>query len=1455
MTSSEIERSIGICCGATTVSLVDLRRNGHGPVVTAARAIRHEGSPREAIESLMAEAEVTGQDLIAVTGRRFRNLLDLPTIPEPEAFEEALRFLGRDVPRAGAGGGNGHGEVVAPSDGAGPFTAAISAGGETLIVYGLDATGRIVSVQTGNKCASGTGEFFLQQIRRMDMDLEEAVRVAQVERPYQVSGRCSVFCKSDCTHATNQGVPRGSVVAGLCRMMAGKIAELLRRVDRNRVVLVGGLAANPVLVNYLRAEVGELVVPVEHPYFEALGAALWAISNRASSPGHNGNGKVRQPSFRMHRPLDEMTGRVRFADQQRGSAGPGDVCILGIDVGSTTTKAVLLRESDSQILASEYLRTAGDPLSAARKCYRSLAKQLGDTPVTIRGLGVTGSGRKIVGLHALTPDVINEIIAHATGATHFDPDVETIFEIGGQDAKYTHLTSGVPSDYAMNEACSAGTGSFLEEAAWETLGIATEDLAGHALKARHPPDFNDQCSAFIASDIKNALQEGLSRDDVAAGIVYSVCVNYANRVKGSRPVGRRVFMQGGVCYNRAVPLAMAAVSGADITVPPEPGLMGAYGVALEVAGRLKRGEAQPADYDLHALTNREVSHKDPFRCAGGPERCDLGCSISRVVVEGKTYPFGGMCSRYERIRVGTSAIDGSEHDFVALRRRMVFGDFAPDLRALPGNAPSVGINRSLLTHTYWPLFAWFFFKLGFRPVLSEGIDNQGIEMAAAPFCYPCEIAHGTFHSLLRSRPDFLFLPHVSGVRVPGQSEPSSLCPLVQGEPFYLTRTFEREIPDETGVLTPLLDLSRSVDHQQQAFLSLADALGRSEEEVRRAFAVAAERQSALQEAFLETGREVIAAIEANPARILVVVLGRPYNAYASEANKGIPHKFASRNVTVLPQDFLELGRGNPTEHMYWSMGQQITRAAGIVAAHPQMFATYVSCFSCGPDSLLIGYVRNRMGPKPSLTLEIDSHTADAGIETRIEAFLDIVRRYQTVAGRDEDSGRGRPFRQATTRLTRDGLRIVTSEGETVSLRDPRVRVVFPSMSRYGADALAAVCRAQGVEALSLPHMTEDDLSVGKANSLCKECLPLHLTTGALLRHVETRPDREVTVYFMPTAAGPCRFGQYQVFLRNLLQRRKMPNVALLSLSTVDNYAGMGARFATLAWCATILSDLFEDIHNAILAAAEDPVVAIESLQWSWRQVLRGLRRGLIGLRGALIRVSRVLARIPGSPNLDQLPRLLLVGEIYVRKEGIARRWLPERLAHQGFVVQTAPVHQWLHYVDWLVAHSQTHRKSTARDRVASWVRRGVTRLIEKTIKALLARSGWCSAPRVDMARLMRIGATAVSPELNGEAILTIADALSEIGHSVCGVLSVGPFGCMPNRLSESLLSQSMDREHLLRVRPEPSLETLARRFSEMPFLSIESDGGPFPQTVEARLEAFVVQARRVHEAMREMRNR
>lgn len=1451
----DMMRVLGLCLGASTLSLVHLEAPCNGEIkpndihAKQARIIStelhtHEGNPKDTLIHAIGRMDIQSFDRVVVTGRRFRKLINLTEIPEPEAVEYAYQYVKPEG-------------IECP--------AIVSAGGETTMVYILDRQDRISNVITGNKCASGTGEFFLQQLRRMNVSLETAAQWAETQSPYHVSGRCSVFCKSDCTHATNKGVPRARVTAGLCKMMANKILELLKKVELQNIMLIGGTAQNRMMTAYLREEIAGLIVPREAPYFEALGAALWALDHETRPVPKSFElflSEVR--SFDILDPLDHYTDQVTFKTITWGEIHAGDDCVLGLDVGSTTTKAVLLRKADDALLASIYLRTDGDPVGAARKCYASILDQVRQhvadpSEVTVSGLGVCGSGRQIAGLHALTDGVINEIIAHATAAVYFDPGVDTIFEIGGQDAKYTYITNAVPSDYAMNEACSAGTGSFLEESAFETLGVRTEEIAEIALKGNRPPNFNDQCAAFIASDIKNAIHEGVSHEDIIAGLVYSICMNYTNRVKGNRPVGAKVFMQGGVCYNRAVPLAMAALVGKPIIVPPEPGLMGAFGVALEVKKRIDHGLLKEKTFDLQALADRAVIYKKTFICYGGKEKCDRRCEIATIEIEGKTYPFGGACNRYYNLRQNIK-VDASALDLVRQRQHLVYETYGVRTPVLSGsNRPKrVGLNRSFMVHTFFPLYSTFFTALGFETVLPDVASPEGINQKNAPFCYPAELAHGFFDSLLHlpEPVDYIFLPHFKSVPAQADNTNSQVCPFVQGETFFLQATFKPKIQElqQKGVrlLSPLIHMTRGLDQAQKPLVKTALQMGVSRKEAESAFLKAYQKQNDCVTEMKRIGRKALKELESDPDKSAVVIFARPYNGFAEEAHMGIPNKIASRGVRVLPFDFLSFDNEFAKEHMYWGMGQFILKAARFVKRHPQLFGTYITNFSCGPDSFLLGYFREIMGRKPSLTLELDSHTADAGLETRIEAFLDIVSDYRKLVSAKKIFSVPKTFVPAKAILQNGQPTVRTSENETLPMNDPRVTLLIPSMGQLSSQALAALFRGKNYRVVVHPPSDEAVLKLGRANTSCKECLPLILTTGTLLNYIYNgkRPD-EVLVYFMPTGSGPCRFGQYCMFMQDLARRLELSNVAIFSLTSENSYLGMGADFQRRGWWAVIISDTMEDIRAMLLANARDVDSAINIFQEEWREILAVIERAdFKGIEKQLERTARRLRTIPLKIDPEKVPKICLAGEIFVRRDDLSRQYLTERLAKNGFASVCSPIAEWLYYSDYLMDQGLSDYCMNRLEKLEFFAKRFGMNRYEKRIKKILSRSGLVDLHLIDIQKIIQHAETHISPNLGGEAILTVGSAMMEIASHACGVIAIGPFGCMPNRLAEAILCETMNRKEKLAVTENnQQLRQMLVDMDDLPFLAIESDGSPFPQLIDAKLETFCLRAMRLHERM------
>ncbi|MCK5740787.1 MAG: activase, partial [Chlorobi bacterium] len=791
--------AVGICMGASSVSAVKAEKTPDGRIIIREfDAISHNGDPKKVLIEKLDALNISKTPIV-VTGRKFRHLVNLTKITEPEAVEIAFSYH------------NKSGE---------DYSAIAGLGGETFLVYNLDETGKIESVISKNQCASGTGEFFLQQIKRMNLDIDDATQVSENSNPFKVSGRCSVFCKSDCTHALNKGVTQGEVTAGLAQMMSEKVEELLQKTRPGKVLVVGGVSLNTTVMNFLKDKVGDIDIPAYSTCFEALGAAIYGLENKVKTLGKDEDIFVyNESSFVFHKPLENFKDMVRFESTAKAQAADGDVCILGLDVGSTTTKAVIMRQSDDKVLGSVYLYTHGNPVTASKKCYTELLKQIPED-IKIVGIGVTGSGRQIAGLHALTNGVVNEIIAHAAAAVYYDPEVDTIFEIGGQDAKYTYIVNRVPADYAMNEACSAGTGSFIEESAYESLGIEVQDIEPIAMKGMNPPNFSDQCAAFIGSDIKTAQQENISKDNIVAGLVYSICLNYVNRVMGNRQIGKKVFMQGGVCYNKAIPTAMAALTGKEIIVPPDPGMTGAFGVALVIKEKIEAGLMPKADYKLEDLSQRDVGYKAPFICAGGKEKCDRKCEINRIVIEDKTYPFGGACNMYYNLRANKNDFNTDDFDFVKKRQYLTFDKFTPE-QTLPAEAKTVGINLSYHTHTLYPLYYHFFDKLGFKIILSDTVEPEGLEREQSSLCFPGQLSLGLFQDLLNKKPDYYFVPEILEMYTEdadhNRLDFNCTCAFLNAEPLILKQAFkDYELKDK--FIMPIFNFADGFHAQEKQFV-------------------------------------------------------------------------------------------------------------------------------------------------------------------------------------------------------------------------------------------------------------------------------------------------------------------------------------------------------------------------------------------------------------------------------------------------------------------------------------------------------------------------------------------------------------------------------------------------------------------------------------------------------------
>ena len=658
---------------------------------------------------------------------------------------------------------------------------------------------------------------------------------------------------------------------------------------------------------------------------------------------------------------------------------------LGIDIGSVSTNLVVI-DAAGNLLKEIYLPTQGRPIEVVDRGLKEIEVELGPQ-LDIRGVGTTGSGRELIGELVGADTVNDEITAHKTGAMHvcqqmgMEP-VDTIFEIGGQDSKFIRIEKGVVVDFTMNEACAAGTGSFLEEQA-EKLGISIkEEFARLALASANPARLGERCTVFMERDVTSLMQKGAEVGDLAAGLAYSVALNYLNRVVRGRKIGNVIFFQGGTAYNDAVAAAFSQILGKRIIVPPHNGVIGAIGMALIARERMKNaGQACGfRGYDLHQV---QFTVRD-FVCRA----CSNYCDMKEFTIEGERTYWGDQCSDKFRKRARSDRKPILE-DLVEYREKLLEEVLLP----FRGSKPSVGIPRSMFYYDRFPFWCAYFQELGFEVTVSAPTDrkisSRGEETAVAQPCFPVQVAHGHVLDLLDKKVDYLLIPNVVNAEAPDQEVDSHLCPWNQTLPFVVRAAPQVEAL-RAKLLTPTVHFRFGRNHVEKELAAFARTLGFSRKKSGRAVTAAYAAQEAFTEAVQEAGAQALAQLQTSGEPALLLV-GRPYNLYDRSVNCDILRKLRSLyGVNVLPMDFLPLDSEDITEinaNMYWDSGRRILAAARLAGRHANLHLVYISNFKCGPDSYIKSFVDDAAG-KPSLVLQFDGHASDAGYITRCGAYLD-----------------------------------------------------------------------------------------------------------------------------------------------------------------------------------------------------------------------------------------------------------------------------------------------------------------------------------------------------------------------------------------------------------------------------------------------------------------------------------
>ena len=1396
-------RIAGCDLGQATARFVVGVVNGGSVRIDSSEVVSHDGRPLEAFRAWYRRADVASCAALGATGV-FADEVVAPAsgeLPEDACLEAALPHL--------------------PP---GPLNLVrVGARGYSALSRGED--GRVQHV--GNeKCSAGTGETMLKLAARFGLTLDEADRAAgRVTRSIPITARCSVFAKSEMTHYGNQGKPAAELFRGYFESVAGYVAALLGRIQvPGPVYLTGGGARLAAFVRALgEATRAPIVVPAEAQLLESLGALRLAAEGTPPDrlpDDPDALLRPRQRRFEVLAPARLHASRVTRMEAPCTAAGAERApAVLGLDLGSTGSKAALVSLETGEVLLDVYDRTRGNPVEAQRRLLATLAER---GPLDVRAVGLTGSGREAAAtvLRAVWPDaagrilVVNEIVAHATAAIRCDPDGGkslSVIEIGGQDAKFIQIAGGHVVESDMNKACSAGTGSFLEEQA-SLYGVTDiGEFTRVATLAERPPDLGQMCTVFVAEAAAEAHGQGFALADLFGGFQHSVIHNYVNRVMGQRSLGERVFFQGKPASGPSLAWTLAAVTGRDVVVPPNPGAMGAWGIglcALEALGQGALSAAPPLDLD-RVQDARQVAEKE-VQCRD--RGCATYCAIRHTTVEVSgtehTVLSGGACPKYE---VATAARAKLPRDAPSAfdEREALLSAWADERSG--GAGAVVGVPLVGAVHGVAPWLAAFARGLGLGVrVLRPGpqaLARGEARCVSYDACAPAKVAHGLDVEGVSA----VLFPKLAGLG-DRDGDGGRCCAMEVALPELLREAL-RAAGNEVKVVHPHLDLSRPAALQLGALAEAARALGADEGRVPEAIRLADRAQHRWDEDLATIGHRTLAYAAATGTPV-VAVCGSLHVLHDRAINAGIPKLLHEHGVLAVPMDCFPLpGSAPPLAGIAWADLRRALRVAIAGRARGGVYPLLVTAFGCGPMSFGEQSFASLCEGWPHTVLESDGHGGQAGYVTRIEAFLHAVRRHD-----------GRPMPV----LKKQARALEPDDPPPLLDRRDDARLVPIGMGDL-SPLFAACYRAFGFDAVPSGTLDADALRLGRRDCSGKECLPYQLVWGGFAKRLEAdNGASKPTVLLQVNGEGMCRNCMFTVKDRLTLERRGLaPRVTSHRLRPEPGLKWPlleRVQEVMLAW------DLLNQLRCYLRPTARDPE-RFDALYVRFTTELEALaarpaRTGLPGLfdvgRGAgaiddlLRRAARAFAYACG-PDDPALRTVLLSGDVYVRLDPFASDDLVRRLNQRGLRVLLEPV---MLLTEYMAVERLSELMGLPTGRLDNAVVRLGLKRHRRAAEAIVREyHPWL--PSGDIEPQLAASRALLDRTPKGEAPVTVGSVLHQWAHGACdGVIVASPWGCGPALVAESLL----------------------RRRKDIPLLFLYCDGSPID---ERKLQAFALKLKRM----------
>lgn len=1202
-------KRLGIDIGSLYLGAVVIEGN----LLVATNYQPHKGNIKVELQKLLDQRSYQNYDVVGVTGLR------AGTIDNTLAVIEGARFL---LP--------GCRNVFA-------------IGGETFSLLCFDERGAYREHSLNPPCASGTGSFIEQQAERLNIsvaDLAERACRYKGKTPV-IATRCAVFAKTDIIHAMQEGYSLDAVCAGLCEGIARNILDVLRKGREllPPIGVVGGVSCNEKIMSTLGQLLGKAVVRPQYAEVAgAIGAAMLAsaptLDAKTFVTAVHTDKNVRPvlqiklshypdwASFNIY-----QVGAVEvFLPKERLSVADG--VYLGIDIGSTSTKAVLLNKGN-EIVGGVYTTTGGKPIDAVEKLLDTI-RSTWKEPLRLLGTGTTGSGRKMIKELFNADKQMDEITAHARAALYLMPQADTIIEIGGQDSKFTRIRGGEVYYANMNYVCAAGTGSFIEEQA-KRLGVNLQEFSELALRGQAPYT-SDRCTVYMERDLSELLSAGWSKEALAAAVLYSVRDNYLAKVINRSAIGDYVVFQGATARNNALVAAFEELLQKPIHVSPYCHLTGALGAAL-----LCRESGLTQSQFIWKTEKIQIEKEI---C----QQCTNYCVLTVTRQDQRKTGWGMKCGRdYASTTVKKVTVCAPERRFREIMAPMLQ---VPQVES-PRRAITIGIPYGLYHMEYLPLWYNLLSQLGFTisiPQFSRKALTEGKAIVNADFCAPMVLGHGYMQMLLEDGAQYIFAPAVVNEKSPD----------AESELFFRKKTrdsyfcyYSQYLPSLMSTLTSSAVggklISPLIFFQEQTSAVIAREICQElnkffpdvrVEEVEKAFANSWEKFAQARSNWRRV-YEKLTPPNANGNQVRVVLLGRPYVVFDPALNLNIPQKLEELGAELFWQEEFDLDNYTLTysnrfyERMHWHYGKRIIQVAEYCARTDNLFAVYLTSFRCSPDSFLISYVKDIMThyDKPFLVMQLDEHGSDVGYTTRIEAGLRSFSNYRI-------GKKPKPADDVVTRAKNDAF----SKGDTVL-----IPYIDSLISRFWADCFTRA----GCQAILL-EPDEKALSTGYLYASGGECMPLVAIVGSAVEKLKNAQITPHQVFFyMPTVCMACNFPQFPIFADLAFRSAGFPGIKIALINTMTPGDVLPAMVAIKIFESYMVGCIMYKMYNRIkpyeVKKGETDKVFAQARQSIHEAILAGKN-----LQAALTEVAALFRGIARDENNGRKPRIGLLGDLYVK---------------------------------------------------------------------------------------------------------------------------------------------------------------------------------------------------------------